>query len=272
MPKISIVLLISAFLNGCASLNPIYHLEKNVMFHPSKEVRLNPKDAGLDYENIYFKTIDGVTLNAWLIKYSESAPTLLFFHGNAGNNSHRLEKIVNFYQLGLNVFIVDYRGYGKSKGTPCESGAYFDAEASYDYLAGRKDIDMNKIVVYGESIGGAFAIDLATKRKIAALIVDSTFTSAKEMAKGLAPIVPSFLLCSRMDSISKIKSIAIPKLLIHSQDDEIIPYCMGQKLFSVAPNPKEFLTTTGGHNDCYYRSKDKVNNGIRDFLKENNLF
>lgn len=262
------ILLISfAFtIASCASINPVEKLARKVIFYPDRVVSRTPQSIGLSFEDIYFMTQDKMKLNGWLIKSEENQGTLLFLHGNAGNISHRLDKIMTFHRLGLNVFIIDYRGYGKSDGTPTEQGVYQDAESAYDYLINRGDVDSKRIIVYGESLGGAVAIDLATKRKIAGLIADSTFTSVPAMASESSSLVPGFMINTKMDSIAKVKNIFVPKLFIHSVDDDIIPFYMGKKLFDEAPAPKGFLRIRGGHNDGYFRSKTVFTEGIKDFL------
>jgi fermentation-respiration switch protein FrsA (DUF1100 family) len=169
------------------------YIEMRSIFFPMKAIEATPKDIGLDYEDIYFEAQDGAKLNGWLIKNPKAKATIIFFHGNAGNISHRLEKISIFNQLGLNVFIVDYRGYGRSQGHPTEMGIYKDAQASFDLLLNRQDINKDKLIAYGESIGGAVAIDLAAKRNVSCLIVDSSFTCAKDLARKFYPYLPSFL-------------------------------------------------------------------------------
>jgi len=245
----------------------IRHLELRNIFFPMRTLETTPKSIGLDYEDVFFKAGDGVILNGWLIRKPVAVSTLIFFHGNAGNISHRLEKIVLFHRLGLNVFIVDYRGFGKSQGRPSEEGMYRDAQAAFDYLLGRSDIK-NKIIAYGESIGSAAAIDLCLHRKVDGLIIDSAFTSAKDMARVVYPFIPSFLVLSRFDSIGKIKSVKIPKLFIHSLNDEIVPFWQGEKLFQAASSPKEFLKVIGGHNSGFAESQGKIEERLRHFLAE----
>ncbi len=196
---------------------------------------------------------------------------MIFCHGNAGNISDRIEKILNFYNLGINVFIIDYRGYGRSQGHPTEQGMFFDAAAAIDYLRTRKDINQNKLVFYGSSIGGVAAIDAVSKKPVAALIADSTFTSAVDMGRIIAPIVPPFLIKAKLDNASKIKGIAIPKLFIHSPDDDTVPFHLGEKLYQLAPEPKEFLRISGSHNDGFEKSHDIFFAGIKAFLIKNNL-
>ncbi|MFA5059592.1 MAG: alpha/beta hydrolase [Candidatus Omnitrophota bacterium] len=249
----------------------VRYFEANSIFHPTTEMPVNPNLIGFDYEDVYFKTQDNLLLNGWFIKSPGALTTVLFFHGNAGNISHRLEKIVLFRQLGLNTFIIDYRGYGKSEGKPTEEGIYKDASAALDYLSTRDDINRNRLIVYGDSLGGVVAVDLASRKKVAALIVDSSFPSAADVSKTIFPFIPSFFLRTKMDSAKKVKQVTIPKLFIHSTNDEIIPFALGKKLFDLAGSPKEFLSITGGHNTNHIDSHDVLIKNITQFLKKNNL-
>ncbi|MDP8212303.1 MAG: alpha/beta hydrolase [Candidatus Zapsychrus exili] len=211
----------------------------------------SPKEIGLSFEDLYFITEDNVRLNGWLIKVSESSPTAILFHGNAGNIGDRVEKIGSLNKIGLNVFIVDYRGYGNSGGSSSEAGLYKDAVAAYDYLLTREDINKNKLIGYGVSLGGAVAIDLATRRDLSALIVESSFTNAKDMAKLIMPVAPLFLINIKLDSLLKVKNIPIPKLFIHSREDDVVPFELGKKLYEAAEGSKEFLEIAGGHNEAW---------------------
>jgi fermentation-respiration switch protein FrsA (DUF1100 family) len=244
------------------------YLENTSIFYPSRTIRFTPADIGLSFEDVFLKTEDGVVIHGWFIPAGRPKGTLIFLHGNAGNIGDRLEKIQLFNSMGLNIFIVDYRGYGKSKGHPSEEGVYKDARAVYDYLALRADIDPGRIFAYGASLGGAVAIDLAMKRKLAGLMVDSTFSSAVDMAKRMYPFIPSFLVRSKFDSISKVRDMRIPKLFIHSPEDDIVPFEMGDKLYQAAAGPKVFLETAGDHNNGYIDSRGRMREGIETFLKQ----
>jgi fermentation-respiration switch protein FrsA (DUF1100 family) len=242
-------------------------LEKRTAFYPLGDITETPKDIGLDCEDLEFFNEDGLKLNAWLIKADRARHNLLFFHGNAGNISHRLYKIRMFNDLGFNVLIVDYRGYGRSAGAPSEQGIYEDARSAFDYLVARADIGELPVIAYGESLGGAVAVDLALRRKLAGLICDSTFTSAQDMAAIYFPWVPSFMLSLKFDSLHKIPSVRIPKLFVHSPQDEIVPYALARKLFAAAAEPKAFLELKGGHNDNVFMSEDVFRQGLEDFMK-----
>lgn len=242
------------------------YIEKRSLFYPAKEIEYLPKDFGLVSEDIFFKTPDNVELNGWFVSSKDVRYTILFCHGNAGNISHRMEKLKFFQGLGCNIFIFDYRGYGRSKGAPSERGLYNDAQGAYNYLLSRK-IAPEQIIGYGESIGGAVIIDLASQNRLGGLIIDSSISNAKDMVRIIYPFLPYWVLSSRWDSVNKIKSITIPKLIIHSINDEIVPYEQGRKLFENAASPKEFLQVRGGHNSCFFESTQIFKEKIADFLK-----
>ncbi len=249
----------------------VRYVENKSIFLPDKDNTIQPVSLNPQARDVYFKTEDGVILNGWFFANKKARSTLLFLHGNAGNISHRFEKVSWFYDLGLNIFIIDYRGYGKSEGVPSEQGVYKDAQAAFDYLLMRNDVHPRKIIGYGASLGGAVAVDLATKCELAALIIDSSFSSMQDMVKTIYPFLPGFLLESKMDSFSKVKTLKIPKLFIHSAEDEIVPFDLGEKLFEAACPPKEFLQISGSHNEGYAQSKDIFINGVRDFLRSEGL-
>lgn len=246
----------------------IRYFEYRSLYFPMKEIELTPLDLGLDYEDIYFKTEDRVRINAWLVPSKDSRFTLLFSHGNGGNISHRVEKIAMLNQLGLDVLIFDYRGYGRSGGRPSEKGFYRDMKAAYAYLLTEKNLPADRIITYGESLGGHVALELASKSKVRAVITESTFTSSPDMARALYPIFPAFLIWEKYDSMSSIKDIKVPKLIIHSKNDDIVPFSLSLKLFDAAPEPKKHLILLGSHNSLCMDSKDKYLGGIKAFLED----
>lgn len=246
-------------------------LENTSVFFPGKIINVNPSQVGLAYEDLYIRTSDGVKINAWLSTSSPKASTIIFAHGNAGTMGERVLKMKFWHDLGLNVLMFDYRGYGRSGGYPTEKGIYLDAEAVYDYLQSRKDIDSNRMIGYGASLGGVVIIDLATKRKLSAIIIESSFTSAKDMARRLYPMVPSFLMSIKFDSESKIGKITCPKLFLHSREDQTIPFRIGQKLYQAASEPKSFLLIHGGHNDMGAINNAEVRIEFKKFLETYSL-
>lgn len=226
-----------------------------------------PERLGLSYQDVHLEASDGVRLHGWYVPAPEARGTLLFLHGNAGNISHRLESIERFHRLGLHVLIIDYRGYGDSEGRPDEAGTYRDARASWDWLLRSKSADASKILVFGRSLGGAIAAHLAAEVEPAGLIVESSFTSVPDAAAGIYWFLPVRLL-SRFEYNTReaLERVACPVLIVHSRDDEIIPFSHGQALFSAAPEPKQFLALNGGHNDAIFTSMPIYESGLKEFL------
>jgi fermentation-respiration switch protein FrsA (DUF1100 family) len=243
------------------------YIETRTLFYPIKEISFLPDQANLEFQDVFFKTNDFLKLNGWFIPCKNSEYTVLFCHGNAGNISHRIEKLRLFHTLGCNVFIFDYRGYGLSRGTPSEAGLYKDAQAAYKYLLSQGILE-SRIIGYGESIGGSVIVDLAWRQKLKAIILDSSFSSVKDMIKYTYPLIPYWVFSSRFDSERKIKSLKIPKLIIHSLNDEIVPYQLGKKLYAAASEPKDFLQIRGGHNSNFYESEGLMREKIGDFIKK----
>jgi len=258
--------ILAIFISAVIFLAGIRYIEKHSIYFPMSQVVATPALAGLTYEDIYFRTQDGRKLNGWYIPGEKSAYTVLFCHGNAGNIGHRLHKISILHEMGLNIFIFDYRGYGKSQGSPDEQGLYSDGDAAYDYLVSQKKISPRRLILYGESIGGAVAIDIAERFPVKAVITEETFTSVKEMASIAFPFLPHYIFSSRFDSVSKIQDITCPKLIMHSVDDEIVPYYLGVELFGAAAGPKKFLKLRGGHNTAFMESGEKYREGLKSFI------
>jgi hypothetical protein len=250
-----------------ALLAYVYVKQTGMLYLPSEEIEATPRDIGLDYKELTLITEDGVEIAAWHVPAEQSRGVLLFCHGNAGNISHRLDSIRIFHDLGLDVFIFDYRGYGKSRGSPDEEGTYRDAEAARDYLVTDLRVNPEKIVLFGRSLGGAVAAEIALRRRAGALIIESGFTSVPDLGKKFFPYLPVALL-SRFNysSIDKVGNVKIPKLFIHSPGDEIVPYDQGVKLFEKAQEPKEFLSISGGHNEGFLASGRTYKDGLEAFL------
>lgn len=242
------------------------YLEQKNLYFPFRAVDATPEEIGLDYEEINIMTADGIRLSAWFIPSEESRAVLLFCHGNGGNISHRLEKIMILNRLGLDILIFDYRGYGKSSGRPSEDGLYIDAEAVYDHMVNERKLPPQKIIGYGESLGGPVIIDLASKKKMRGIIIEDAFTSVMDMAKEHFPFIPTFVLKSGYNSLEKIKNVSIPKLILHSINDEIVPFEQGQRIFEMASQPKDFVELRGGHNDAFIVSREIYSSGIDRFV------
>ena len=252
----------------------LYIFQPRFIYFPHSEIDYTPDMAGLPYEDVYFKTEDDVLLNGWFVPVDNARKTLLFFHGNGGNISHRLESLKIFHEMGLSVFIIDYRGYGQSQGTTSEQGTYRDAEAAWQFLTETRGISDEDIIIFGRSMGGAVAIWLAGKHTPNLLILESAFTSVADMAKHYYPYLPTHLLVRiKYASIDRIEYIHCPILISHSQTDEIVPYKYGRELFEKARAPKSFLELKGGHNDGFIISGRSYIDGIENFINaygENN--
>ena len=236
---------------------------------PGRTLVMTPADAGWNYEDVYLETSDGVTIHGWYVP-GPSSRVLLFFHGNAGNISHRLDSIRQFLELGLSVFIIDYRGYGQSGGSTTEHGIYRDAEAAWRYLVETRGVREEDVVIFGRSLGASVAARLAQRERPAALIVESAFTSVPDIAGELYPWLPVRWL-SRLRHATRdfIKRAQCPVLVVHSRDDEIIPYHHGQAIFEAAPEPRALLTLSGTHNDAFLRDERVYIEGLRAFLETN---
>jgi len=264
--------LIALTIAYAASTLFLYFNQANLLYFPnipSRTVNVTPESMGLNYEAIELQTNDGVKLDAWFVPADNPRATLLFCHGNAGNISHRLESIELFHKLGLSVFIYDYRGYGNSQGKPSETGTYLDAQAAWRYLTDERQIQHKDIVIFGRSLGAAIASNLAAKTAPKALIIESSFTSVPDLAAQLYAFFPVRSL-SRFSYPTEhnIQNVHAPILIIHSPDDEIIPYSHGKRLYEAAPEPKQFLTIIGGHNDGPSVSGRLYPDGISDFLAQ----
>ena len=248
----------------------VYFNQNNLVYVPTKGSNYTPSNYNLIYEDITLTTEDNEEIKSWFIPHNNPRATLLFLHGNGGNLSSRLDSINIFHQLGLSVFIIDYRGYGDSSGIATENGTYIDAETAFYFLRNEKNISEDDIIIFGRSLGGAVAIWLAKKYKSLALIVESSFTSIIDMGKHNYPYLPITILANiYYPSIERVPNIDIPILLIHSKEDDIVPYKFGRALFEAANEPKHFLEIYGFHNDGYLTSGAVYTEGIDKFLKYN---
>ena len=231
-----------------------------------RELVATPNAIGLDYKEVTLETSDGVRVHGWFVP-GASQRVLIYFHGNAGNISHRLHSIRQFHELALSVFIIDYRGYGQSGGKPSETGLYRDAEAAWGYLTGDRGVAPENIILFGRSLGGSVASWLAVKENPGALIVDSAFTSVPDIGQEAYPFLPVRLL-SRFQHATRehVAKATCPVMVIHSRDDEIIPFHHGEAIFSAAQEPKTFLEIRGGHNDAQMTSLATYHAGLQSFL------
>lgn len=248
-------------------------IENFFVFFPQRSFDFTPEAYQLSYKDIYFHTEDGKRLHGWLFLLNKGSPVILFFHGNAGNISHRLDNIQFLLREDLQVFIFDYRGYGKSTGSPSEEGIYQDGLAAYDYLVQKEKVRPSNIVLFGRSLGAAVAIEVALRRNVKSLIIESPFTSTKGMAKTMFLFYPfSPLLPANYNNLGKIPRINVPKLFIHGENDQIVPFSMGKKLFNAAKSPKYLYSIKGaGHNDTYIAGGKRYRKVFSSFTRDGAL-
>ena len=242
--------------------------ERANLYFPDRTLTSHPGTYGIPYDTVWLKAADGVRLHGWFVEGEKQGPVLLFFHGNGGNISHRMDKLLIFRKLGASILIFDYRGYGLSRGVPTETGTYRDAEAAYAHLTAERRVPPGRIVFYGESLGCGVALELALRHNPRALILESALTSVGDMGRLVYPFLPvRWLVRFRYDNLAKIRRIRCPVLVMHSPEDEIVPYAMGRRLFEAAPEPKRFLETRGDHNEGFVISGEGYREGLRKFLQ-----
>ncbi len=243
-----------------------YFFQKKLIFYPTKIVNSPSKYLGI--EEVFFETVDGKKLHGWWMETDGAEKTVIFFHGNAGNLSHRVFQMEIFKSLGLNALIFDYRGYGKSSGRIIkEQDVYNDGSAAWEFVTKKKKILADKIIIWGRSIGGAVAADVAQNKEISAVVLESALFSAEDIARKYFWYLPvRWLLRFHFETGEKVKNIHVPIFIIHSKEDEIIPFGHGEDLFDMALEPKTFLKTSGTHNEWMFDSNKEYIEGIREFL------
>lgn len=266
-PKLMLKLVVVIVAGYSLLVAAVYLMQGRMLYLPGvpgRTLELTPANAGMEYEDVWLETSDGVRLHGWFVP-GQSDRVLLFFHGNAGNISHRIESIRQFLELGLSVMIIDYRGYGQSGGSTSERGIYRDADAAWNYL--RDARGENDIVVFGRSLGASVAARLAARQQPSALIVESSFTSVPDIAQELYPWLPArWLSRLRHATHAYIKDVSCPVLVVHSRDDEIIPFHHGEAIYAAAPEPRTLLELKGTHNDAFIRDERVYLDGLRKFL------
>ena len=245
----------------------IYFAQGRLLFVATKDLYRTPEAKGWDYLDVSCE-VDGERTTGWYVYAAPpSRGTFLFSHGNAGNMADRLESISIFRDLGFDVLVYDYGGYGESTGKPSEQRCYSDIRAMWRYLLEEREIPEKKIILFGRSLGAGPACQLATEVEAAAVVLESAFISVPEMASKLYPIFPvSKLVKHRFDNGSKIGGIRSPLLQIHSSDDTLIPFRHGHVLFEKAPEPKTFLAISGDHNEGFWTSGPLYTDGLESFL------
>jgi fermentation-respiration switch protein FrsA (DUF1100 family) len=245
-------------------------VESFFIYFPETRFDFSPEEFRLPYKEASFNTEDGEGLHGWFFPAGNNSPVILHFHGNAGNISHRLDLVQPFLRKGFSVFLFDYRGFGKSSGSPSERGLYRDGLAAWAYLVEKERVTPERIVLHGHSIGAAVAIEVALQKKVRGLVIESAFTSTKDMARtmGLFALI-SPVLPAHYHNLEKIRRVQAPKLIVHGERDEIVPYIMGRKLFEAALDPKDFYPVKdAGHNDVFIVGGEKYFEAFADFARK----
>ena len=245
----------------------LYLLQDRFLFFPSKDVYVTPAQLGLAYEDVELRSGDGTRLFGWFVPAPRARGTVLFLHGNGGNIAHTIGAVETYARLGLNVLTFDYRGYGRSEGRPSGEGIESDAEAAWSYLTRERAIDGANIIVVGRSLGGGPASILARRHQPAALILESTFSSVAERASEQFPLVPvRALLRVRFDNRTELAHVRCPVLIVHSTDDELIPFAHAERLYAAANEPKQLVRISHGHNDGFALSSEVYVAALEDFI------
>ena len=261
-----ILLLLIAYIGLGAVL---FFMQPSFTFQPTNETLYNPGNIGLEYENLQLETSDGLTLSAWFVPAKNAEFTVLVCYGNGGNMAHRLDLINILNELGINCLLFDYRGYGNSDGKPAEQGVYIDARTAYDWLINEKMFKPEKIIIYGQSLGGSIAAHLASNVKSQGLIIESGFTSYVDIGRKFYPYMPvRFFARYGFKTSDYLKNVNCPVLIIHSRNDEIIPFQFGLRLYEqAAKEPKEFLEITGSHNEGFLQSGQVYRQGLKNWVQ-----
>lgn len=245
----------------------LYFYQDRLVFHPDTMLHETP---AVPYDDVWIKTKDGIRLHGWWIPKDSAALTALVLHGNTGNISDRLREADFFRRLGMNVFMMDYRGFGRSqKAALTDQAIYQDSEAAWAYLTQERGIDPDTIILCGRSLGASPAIYLASRHLPRAVILESGFLSLADVAQSRYPIFPAkFLLKSRFDMSEAVKHVRSSTLVVHSPDDKVVPYAEGLKLYEALTTDKEFLKISGPHNEGYYLNEASYQDAVEAFLKK----
>jgi uncharacterized protein len=250
------ILLVMA--SGCVS---------KAIYHPLGSVLHTPKDASLSFEDVTFSTRDGVKISGWWIPAANPRGTVLFCHGNGGNISSCLDSAIIINSLGLNLLVFDYRGYGTSTGSPSEQGTYEDADAAWTYLTSERKIPPGRIIIWGRSLGGPIAARTASMHSAGLVIMESTFSSLQQLVNDRFFRTPSWVLSNyAYDTRKYLGKVGAPVLVIHSPDDEVVPFAHGKALYQSLTGPGSFLQIKGGHNNGFVLSRDVYQSSISTFI------
>jgi fermentation-respiration switch protein FrsA (DUF1100 family) len=243
--------------------------EKHLIYFPTRAHEVTPAGLGLASEEVELRAEDGVRLHGWFLPVKGSRLTVLVCHGNGGNVSHRLDRVLLMQsRLNVDALLFDYRGYGKSEGSPDEQGTYRDARAAYRWLVAHGH-GPERVVLFGESLGSAVALQLALEVEARALVLESPFASVPEMARAVYPFLPLWpFVRTRYDNVAKVARLRMPLLVLHGERDEVVPFAQGRRVFDKAPEPKRFFAIPGAsHNDTYLVGGEPYWRALREFLE-----
>jgi pimeloyl-ACP methyl ester carboxylesterase len=250
----------------------VYIFQARLIFFPNvpgRTLAATPSQIGLSFEEVRITTADRVDLHGWYVAAPAGAPAVLLCHGNAGNIANRLDWLETFCGMGFAVLLFDYRGYGRSSGTPTERGTYLDAQAAWDFLINAKGFSPGSIVIVGESLGGPIAAQLASNESPAALILVSTFTSVLDLARAFYWYLPVRLLARfRYPTTEYLARVRAHTLVVHSRDDRTIPFSHGEQLRRHAGGPAQLLEIFGDHNAALMLSRPVLTQGLRRFFAD----
>ena len=249
----------------------LFVFQSRLLYFPEigRDVLTTPRAAGLEFEDVWLDVESGVRLHGWFVPRAQPKGVALVLHGNAGSIALRIDWLRMFHELGYAGFVIDYRGYGRSTGSPTEQGTYADAQAAWDYLVRTRGWQPGNIVVLGESLGGAIAASLAVRTAPRALILQSAFTSVPDVAAAVYPIFPvRWISRFKYETRAYLRENSAPVFVAHSRGDEIIPFSHGQTLYAQAREPKRFLELSGGHNDGFIFARREWIEALATFLEE----
>jgi uncharacterized protein len=286
MGKIVFIIIVGIVLVYLLACIALFFWQNRLIFFPSNIIKATPKDYGLEYEEVWLpfssnnstRKIEQQGLCCWWIPNQTTSRVLLYFHGNSANIGNNLTQAYPYYELGFSILLVDYRSYGKSEGNfPTEKRVYEDAQKAWYYLTKEKGISAKNIIVFGHSLGGAIAIELATRHpEISGLIIEGSFTSLIAMAnyRKYYKIFPlKLLLHQRFNSLEKVKTLTMPILFIHGTGDEVIPFPMSKQLFQATNSPKQLLLIPEGtHNDIVEIAKETYLKEVEIFMENVNNY
>ncbi len=242
-------------------------LERLMIYYPLNDHDFETPQSPVKPQDIYWTSDDGIETHGWLLENSKSDRILVYFHGNAGSIAGRYPWALQLMNAGVSVLMVEYRGYGRSKGEPSEDGIYRDAHAVWRWLVTTKMVRPENIILYGKSLGGGPATELASHYRAGGLVLQSTFTSIPDMAKRVMPWVPKFLVQTQFDNEKKLKSVEVPTLIIHSRGDDLIPFEHSVRNAASAKNLVSHLIYHGyGHNDLVAGEGQSIVKAIKGML------